>query len=410
MKPPVLSILRSFLLCAAVAMASTPAPAAQEGISGGTVRIGVLTDMSGIYSEIGGKGSVIAAQMAVEDFGGKVLGKPVEVVSADHHNRVDIGAKTAIKWYEHDGVDMITDVTNSAVAIVVSQVAAKRKRIVMVTGAATTQLTNENCTAYTIHHTYDTYALAHGTGEAVVKEGGNVWAFLTADYPFGHSLEEQTAAVVRASGGKVLGAARHPFNTKNFDPYLLRLEASNAKIIGLANAGGDAVKAIRTASALGVTKHQSIAALLLFISDIHDLGLQAAQGMYVTSAWYWNLNDATRAFAKRFHARTKRMPTMVQAGTYSAVTMYLNGIKATGTGNADAVMQWMKSAPHSDVFGKNMRVRADGRLVHDMYLFQVKKPAESKGDWDYYNLRRTIPAAEAFQPLSTSRCPLVNRR
>jgi branched-chain amino acid transport system substrate-binding protein len=409
MKHPAPALL-SLLLCSAIALAASPAPAAQDGISGGVVRVGVLTDMSGIYSEIGGEGSVVAAQMAVEDFGGTVLGRPVEVVSADHRNRVDVGARTAIKWYEHDGVDMITDVTNSAVAIVVSQVAAKRKHVVMVTGAATTELTNENCTPYTVHHTYDTYALAHGTGEAVVKEGGKVWAFLTADYPFGHSLEQQTAAVVRASGGKVLGAARHPFNTKDFDPYLLRLEASDAKIIGLANAGGDAVKAIEAASVLGVTKRQSIAALLLFISDIHDLGLQAAQGMFVTTAWYWNLDAGSRAFAERFFARTKRMPTMVQAGTYSAVTMYLSGVKATGTDDADAVMAWMKSTPYSDIFGKNMRVRADGRLVHDMYLMQVKKPAESRSDWDFYDLRRTIPAAEAFQPLSSSRCPLVKRK
>lgn len=406
MKHPTLSIL----LSAAMAIAAAPTTAAQERISGNVVRIGVLTDLSGTYSEIGGQDSVVAAQMAAEDFGGKVLGKPVEVVSADHQNRVDIGAKTAIEWYERDGVDMITDVLNSAVAIVVSQVAAKRRRIVMVTGAATTQLTNESCTPYTVHHTYDTYALAHGTGGALVKEGGNVWAFLTADYPFGHSLERETAAVVRASGGKVLGAARHPFNTKKLDPYLLRLEASDAKIIGLANAGGDAVTAIKAASALGVTKHQSIAALLLFISDIHDLGLQTAQGMFVTSAWYWNMNDETRAFARRFYARTKKMPTMVQAGTYSAVTMYLKGVQATGTDDADAVMTWMKSTLHSDVFGKNMQLRADGRLVHDMYLMQVKKPAESKSEWDYYDVRRTIPAAEAFQPLSASRCPLVKRK
>jgi branched-chain amino acid transport system substrate-binding protein len=400
----------SFFLGIAFAAAAASATAAEAKISGNAVRIGVLTDLSGIYSEIGGEGSVIAAQMAVADFGGKVLGMPIEVISADHRNRVDVGAKTAIEWYEHEGVDMITDVLNSAVAIVVSNVAAKRRRVVMVTGAATTQLTNESCNPYIVHHTYDTYALAHGTGTAVVKEGGKVWAFLTADYPFGHSLERETAAVVRASGGKVLGAARHPFNTTEFDPYLERLEASNATIIGLANAGGDTVKSIRAASALGVNKHQSIAALLLFISDIHDLGLQTAQGMFVTSAWYWNRDDATRDFARRFYARTKRMPTMVQAGTYSSVTMYLNGVKATGTDDADAVMTWMKSTLHSDVFGKNMRVRADGRLVHDMYLFQVKKPIDSKSEWDVYDLRRTIPAAEAFQPLSASRCPLVNKK
>lgn len=406
MNRPVLSIF----LGAAMALATAGAPAAEKGISDGVVRIGVLTDLSGIYSEIGGQGSVVAAQMAVEDFGGKVLGKPVEVVSADHKNRVDVGANTAIEWYEHGGVDMITDVLNSAVAIVVSRVAARRHHIVMVTGAATTQLTNENCTPYTVHHTYDTYALAHGTGRALVKEGEKVWAFLTADYPFGHSLERETAAVVRASGGKVLGAARHPFNTKEFDPYLERLEASQAEVVGLANAGGDTVKAIKAASALGMTKHQSIAALLLFISDIHDLGLQTAQGMFVTSAWYWNLNDETRAFARRFYARTKRMPTMVQAGTYSSVMMYLNGVKATGTDDADAVMTWMRSTPHSDLFGKNMQLRLDGRLVHDMYLLQVKKPAESKSEWDYYAMRRTIPAAEAFQPLAQSRCPLVKRK
>jgi branched-chain amino acid transport system substrate-binding protein len=409
MKHPNLSF-RSLFLGIAFAAAAVSATAAEPKISGNAVRIGVLTDLSGIYSEIGGEGSVIAAQMAVADFGGKVLGMPIEVISADHRNRVDIGAKTAIEWYERDGVDMITDVLNSAVAIVVSNVAAKRRRVVMVTGAATTQLTNESCNPYVVHHTYDTYALAHGTGQAVVKEGGKVWAFLTADYPFGHSLERETAAVVRASGGKVLGAARHPFNTSEFDPYLERLEASNATIIGLANAGGDTVKSIRAASALGVNKHQSIAALLLFISDIHDLGLQTAQGMFVTTAWYWNRDDATRAFARRYYARTKRMPTMVQAGTYSSVTMYLNGVKATGTDDADAVMAWMKSTLHSDVFGKNMQVRADGRLVHDMYLVQVKKPAESKSEWDFYDLRHTIPAAEAFQPLSTSRCPLVKKK
>ncbi|MGB8432896.1 MAG: ABC transporter substrate-binding protein [Burkholderiales bacterium] len=406
MKHPIHSIFLGIALATAAACAT----AAEPRISGNAVRIGVLTDLSGIYSEIGGEGSVIAAQMAVADFGGKVLGMPVEVISADHHNRVDVGAKTAIEWYEHEGVDMITDVLNSAVAIVVSNVAAKRRRVVMVTGAATTQLTNESCNPYVVHHTYDTYALAHGTGQAVVKQGGKVWAFLTADYPFGHSLERETAAVVRASGGKVLGAARHPFNTSEFNPYLERLEASNATIIGLANAGGDTVKSIRAASALGVNKHQSIAALLLFISDIHDLGLQTAQGMFVTSAWYWNRDDATRAFARRFYARTKRMPTMVQAGTYSSVTMYLNGVKATGTDDADAVMTWMKSTLHSDVFGKNMQVRADGRLVHDMYLFQVKKPIDSKSDWDVYDLRHTIPAAEAFQPLAASRCPLVKKK
>ncbi|MEO8630722.1 MAG: ABC transporter substrate-binding protein [Betaproteobacteria bacterium] len=378
-------------------------------LSGDMVRIGVLTDMSGLYSDVGGQGSVIAAQMAVDDFGGKVLGKKVDIVSADHQNKADVASNKAREWIDRDGVDMITDVLNSAVALSTAKVVAEKKRIMMDTGAASTRLTNEDCTPYTVHHTFDTYALAHGTGTAVVKQGGDTWFFLTADYAFGHSLEKDTSDVVKANGGKVLGAVRHPLSASDFSSFLLQAQASKAKIIGLANAGGDTVNSIKAANEFGLTKTQSLAGLLVFIADIHSLGLAATQGMYVTEAWYWDLNDDTRKWSKRFFEKTKKMPTMIHAGVYSSVTMYLNAVKATGTDDADQVMAWMRKNKHSDMFGKNMVLREDGRLLHEMYLFQVKKPAESKGPWDYYNLRSTIPADQAFQPLSLSRCPLIKK-
>ncbi len=378
-------------------------------LSGDMVRIGVLTDMSGLYSDVGGQGSVIAAQMAVDDFGGKVLGKKVDIVSADHQNKADVAANKAREWIDRDGVDMITDVLNSAVALATAKVVAEKKRIMMDTGAASTRLTNEDCTPYTVHHSYDTYALAHGTGTAVVKQGGDTWFFLTADYAFGHSLEKDTSDVVKANGGKVLGAVRHPLSASDFSSFLLQAQASKAKIIGLANAGGDTVNSIKAANEFGLTKTQSLAGLLVFIADIHSLGLAATQGMYVTEAWYWDLNDDTRKWSKRFFEKTKKMPTMIHAGVYSSVTMYLNAVKATGTDDADQVMAWMRKNKHSDMFGKNMVLREDGRLLHEMYLFQVKKPAESKAPWDYYNLRSTIPADQAFQPLSLSRCPLIKK-
>jgi branched-chain amino acid transport system substrate-binding protein len=382
---------------------------AQGKISGDVVKIGVLTDMSGLYSDIGGQGSVVAAQMAAEDFGGKVLGKKIEVVAADHQNKPDVASSKVREWVDRDGVDMVTDALNSAVAIASAKVLAEKKKILMDTGAASTRLTNEDCTPYTIHHTYDTYALANGTGKAVVKQGGDTWFFLTADYAFGHSLEKDTSEVVKASGGKVLGAVRHPLSASDFSSFLLQAQASKAKIIGLANAGGDTINSIKAANEFGLTKTQSLAGLLVFISDIHSLGLPVTQGMYVTEAWYWDLNDETRKWSKRFFERTKKMPTMIHAGVYSAVTMYLNAVKATGTDDADALMASMRKNKHSDMFGKNMVLREDGRLVHDMYLLQVKTPAESKGPWDYYHVRQVIPADQAFQPLSLSRCPLVKK-
>jgi branched-chain amino acid transport system substrate-binding protein len=385
--------------------------AGQSGgkFTGDVVRVGVLTDMSGLYSDIGGQGSVVAANMAAEDFGGTVLEKKIDVVSVDHQNKADVAAQKVREWIDRGGVDMITDALNSAVALATAKVVAEKKKILIDTGAASTRLTNEDCTPYTIHHTYDTYALANGTGRAVVKQGGDTWFFLTADYAFGHSLEQDTMNVVKETGGKVLGAVRHPLSASDFSSFLLQAKASKAKIIGLANAGGDTINSIKAANEFGLTKTQNLAGLLVFVSDIHSLGLQATQGMYVTEAWYWDLNDQTRAWSKRFFEKTQKMPTMIHAGVYSATTMYLNAVKATGTDDADAVMAWLRANRHSDMFGSDMRLREDGRLVHDMYLFQVKKPSESKGPWDYYHVREKIAADQAFQPISLSRCPLLNR-
>ena len=396
------------LMAGAVAL-SPSLWAQQKKISDDVVRIGVLTDMSGLYSDIGGQGSVTAAQMAIDDFGGKVLGKKIELTSADHQNKADVAAQKAREWYDTGGVDMITDMLNSAAALAVAKVTAEKKRILIDTGAASTRLTNEDCTPYTIHHSYDTYALANGTGNAVVKQGGDTWFFLTADYAFGHSLEKDTSDVVKASGGKVLGAVRHPLAASDFSSFLLQAQASKAKIIGLANAGGDTINSIKAANEFGLTKTQTLAGLLVFVTDIHSLTLVPTQGMYVTEAWYWDLNDETRKWSKRYFDKMKKMPSMNQAGVYSAVTMYLNAVKATGSDDADTVMAWLKAHPQSDMFGKNMKLREDGRLVHDMYLFQVKKPQESKAPWDYYHLREVIPADKAFQPLSLSRCPLVKK-
>jgi branched-chain amino acid transport system substrate-binding protein len=306
--------MRSVLIVAML-VASTAA-LAQGKISGDMVKVGVLTDLSGLYSDIGGQGSVVAAQMAAQDFGGKVLGKRVEVVSADHQNKADVASSKVREWVDRDGVDMVTDALNSAVALASARVLAEKKRILMDTGAASTRLTNEDCTPYTIHHTYDTYALANGTGKAVVKQGGDTWFFLTADYAFGHSLEKDTAEMVKASGGKVLGAVRHPLSAADFSSFLLQAQASRAKIIGLANAGGDTINSIKAANEFGLTRNQSLAGLLVFISDIHSLGLGVTQGMYVTEAWYWDLNDETRKWGKRFFERTKKMLTMIHAGVY----------------------------------------------------------------------------------------------
>lgn len=389
--------------------AAKPAAAKAGAISGDKVKIAVMNDMSGLYADIGGPGSAEAARMAAQDFGGKVLGKPVEIVFADHQNKPDVGANKAREWYDTQGVDMILDVPTSSVAIAVGKVAAEKKRIMIATGAATTRLTNEDCNAYTVHYAYDTYALANGTGKAIVQTGGKTWYFITADYAFGHSLESDTAAVVKANGGEVKGVVRHPLNASDFSSFLLQAQASKAQIVGLANAGGDTINSVKAANEFGLTRNQSLAGLLLFITDIHSLGLKTAQGMMLTSAWYWDTNEETRKFSRRFFEKVKRMPTFDQAAVYSAVTTYLKAIQAVGTDDADKVMAELKKTKINDMFAKNGYIRQDGRMVHDMYLMQVKKPEESKYPWDYYKVKATIPAEEAFQPLSKSTCPMIKK-
>ena len=373
-------------------------------------KIGVLNDMSGLYSDITGPGSVVAAQMAVEDFGAKQKGMKVEIVSADHQNKPDVGTNIARTWIDVDKVDVIVDVPTSSVALAISEVVREKNKVFLVSGAAASDLTGPKCSPNTIHWTYDTWALANGTGKALVKTGGDTWFFLTADYAFGHALERDTAATVEANGGKVLGKIRHPLNTSDFSSYLLQAQASKAKVIGLANAGGDTINSIKQGAEFGIVKGgQNFAGLLVFISDVHALGLASAQGLVLTESWYWDMNDANREFAKKFSAANKgKYPTMVQAGVYGAVTHYLKSVEALKNDeDGKAVVAKMKAMPTDDkLFGKGT-IRADGRKIHDMYLFEVKKPEESKEPWDLYKLRATIPAAEAFRPLKEGGCPLV---
>jgi len=378
-------------------------------ISGDVVKIAVLSDMSGVYSDIGGKGSVVAAQMAVDTFGGKILGKPIEVVSADHQNKADIGANKAREWFDTQGVDLIVDVPNSGVAIAVSKVANEKHKLFIVSGAGSSRLTNEDCNPYTIHYVYDTYATGGVTGRAVVQHGGNSWYFITADYAFGHSLQDDTTRAVKAAGGQVLGSVLHPLSAADFSSYLLQAQASKAKVIGLANAGGDTINSIKTAAEFGINKKQTLAGLLVYITDVNSLGLQAAQGMYVAEAFYWDMNDETRKFGKAFQAKMGKMPNMSQAGVYSSVLQYLKAIQATGTDEADVVIKKLKETTLNDAFVKNGKIRPDNRMVHDFYLFQVKSPGESKYPWDYYKLISTISADQAFQPLAESRCPLMKK-
>lgn len=399
----------SLRLMAAASMLAFGASAASAQISDDVVRIGVLADMSGIYSDLSGKGAVEAVKMAAEDFGGSVLGKKIDVVFADHLNKPDIGAAKAREWFDSGKVDMINDLANSGVARAVATVAKEKKRHIIVNGASNMGITNELCSPYAIHYAYDAYSLAHGTGKAVVEQGGKTWFFLTVDFAFGIGLEEQVSSVVRANGGRVAGAARHPLATTDFSSYILQAQASKAEIIGVASTGADAVNAIRAAAEFGATKNQKLAALLLWIEDVHALGLDAAQGLLLTNAWYWDMNDETRAFAKRFNERVGKMPNMAQAADYSSTMMYLNAVKAAGTDEPDAVSKKMREMTVSDMFTKEGKVRVDGRFVHDMYLWQVKTPAESKTPWDYLKPVSTIPAEQAFQPLSASKCDLVKK-
>lgn len=379
-------------------------------VSDDVVKIGVLNDRSGLYADLSGEGSVVAARMAVEDFGGTVLGQPIEVISADHQNKPDVGASIAREWFDVQKVDIIVDVPTSSVALAVQEVAKEKNRIFMDSGAGSTALTNDHCSPVGFHWTYDTRALAVGTATALLEQGGDTWFFITADYEFGHSLEENTAAVVLAGGGQVLGKVRHPLSTADFSAYLLQAQASGAKVIGLANAGSDTTNAIKQASEFGITQGgQQLAALLLFITDVHALGLPVAQGLVLTTGFSWNQNDTARAWADRFNERHGAMPTMVQAGVYSAVLHYLESIDAAGTDEAQAVAEQIRARPVDDgVLTSNGVVRADGRMVHDMYLARVKSPDESTGPWDYFDIVATIPGDVAFLPLSESTCSLVN--
>ncbi len=385
--------------------------AARADFTGKTIKIGVLNDRSGLYADLAGQGSVIAAQMAVEDFG-KIPGAKVEIVFADHQNKPDVGSNIARQWYDVDGVDMIVDVPTSSVALAVSQVTRDKNKVFIGSGPGTSDLTGKACSPNTVHWTYDTYALAHTTGKAEVEAGGKTWFFLTADYAFGAALERDTSEVVKANGGQVLGDVKHPLNTTDFYSFLLQAQASKAQVIGLANAGGDTINAIKAASEFGIVKGgQKLAGLLVFLTDIHALGLQTAQGLLLSESFYWDKNDQTRAWSKKFAQRNGgKMPTMVQAGVYAGVLHYLKAVKALKSdADGKAVVDEMKKLPTDDpLFGKGT-IRVDGRKMHPMYLYEVKTPAESKGPWDYYKLIKEVPAEHAFRPLSQDDCSLVKK-
>ena len=386
--------------------------AAEDGkkISDDVVKIGVMTDLSGVYSESGGQGSITAAKMAIADFGGHVLGKQIVLITGDHQNKADIGASKAREWIDTQQVDMITDLITSSVALAVAKVTHEKKRVNMTVGAGTTRLTNEDCSPYTVHYAYDTYALANGTAKTVTHQGGDTWYFMTADYVFGHSLEKDASEVVIANGGKVLGAVRHPLNASDFSSFILQAQASKAKIIGLANAGNDTINALKSARDFGLDKGgQRFAGMLININDTHSMGLDVAQGMLLTEGFYWDRTEESRKFSKRYFDLAKKMPNMIHAGVYSAVTNYLKAVQAAGTDDADQVMSKLKTTKINDFYAPNGVIREDGRMVHDMYLVEVKKPSESKYPWDYYRVKHTIPASEAFQPLSKSKCQQLKK-
>jgi branched-chain amino acid transport system substrate-binding protein len=394
-------------LISVLAAACIGAPAARAQISDDVVKIGVLNDQSGLYADLGGPGSVVAARMAVEDAGGAVLGKPVEIVFADHQNKADIGVAVARRWFENEKVDMAIGFDNSAVALAVEQLAFERNRIAIAGAVGSTAFTGKNCTPNEASWIYDSYALTTSLAKATVAEGRDTWFFVTVDYTFGHSLEADATAAVKAAGGKVLGSVRHPLNTSDFSSYLLQAQASGAKVVAFANGGGDMVNAVKQANEFGLTKNQTMVSLLVFISDVHSMELKAAQGLKFVTAFYWDRNDETRAWSKRFFDRHGRMPTMPQASVYSAVRHYISAIKAAGTDEAKAVMAKMRETPVNDFYVKNARLREDGRLVHEMYFAQVKTPSESTKPWDYYKILATIPGDQAFRALADGGCPLV---
>ena len=390
-----------------LALAILGATSARAQISNNVVKVGVLNDQSGLYADLGGPGSVAAAQMAADDAGGSVLGAPIEIVFADHQNKADIGVAVARRWFENEDVDMAIGFDNSSVALGVEQLAAEHHRIAIAGAVGTTAFTGKNCTSYEASWVYDSYALTTSLAKSIVAEGRDTWFFVTVDYAFGHSLEADATAAVQAAGGKVLGSVRHPLNTSDFSSYLLQAQASGAKVVAFANGGGDMVNAVKQANEFGLTKNQSMVSLLVFISDVHSMGLEAAQGLKFVTAFYWNRDDQSRAWSKRFFDRQGRMPTMAQASVYSAVRHYLAAIAAAGTDEAKAVMAKMREMPVDDFYVRNGHLREDGRLVHDMYFAQVKQPSDSSRPWDYYNILGMIPGDQAFRPLAESGCPLA---
>jgi branched-chain amino acid transport system substrate-binding protein len=395
---------KAIAIAAAAAGAIGVSMPAQAQISGDTIKIGFLTDMSGVYSDIDGNGGAEAMRMAIADMGGAINGKKIQLIVADHQNKPDIAASKAGEWFDQQGIDVLIGGTNSGASLSMAGVAAQKKKPFFAIGAGAAALTNEKCTPYTVHYAYDTVALARGTGSAMVKQGGKSWYFMTADYAFGHNLEKDTAEVVKSHGGTVLGSVKHPLGASDFSSFLLQAQSSKAQVLGLANAGGDFINSTKAANEFGLTKKMKIAGLLVFINDIHTLGLKTTEGMYLTDGWYWDMNADTRNWAKRYFAKMKKEPSMLQAGDYSAVMTYLNAVKATGTDDGDKVMAYMKSHKVNDMFAKNAEIRPDGRLVHDMYLMQVKSPAESKYPWDYYKVVATIPGDQAYTTKAETKC------
>ncbi len=405
---PLAAAIASLMLGAA---STTAIAQGKPGISDDTVKIGLLLDLSGVYADIAGQGTATAVQMAIDDFGGKVNGKKIELVFADHNNKADIAAAKAREWFDVNKVDAVLDVAGSATALSALEVARSKHKIMFFSGPGVQRITTDLCAPTAIHYAYDTYSLANVTAKAMAKRGGDTWYFMTVDWAFGVSLQQAAEDVVKKSGGKVLGAIKHPSGAPDFSSYMLQAQASGAKVIGLANSGADTINSIKAAQEFGLMKSgkQKLAGLLLFINDIHAIGLPTAQGLILAEAFYWDLNPETRAWSKRYFEKTKRMPNMIQAGAYSSTMHYLNAIKATGTDDTDTVMKKMKATPINDFFAKNGKIRDDGRMTHDMYLFEVKSPKESKAPWDYYKVLGTVPGDEAFMPLSQSTCPLVKK-
>ena len=391
------------LACAALLVAATPA---QAQISGDAIRIGIITDMSSLYADIDGPGGIEAIRMAIADAGGAINGKKIEILFADHQNKADIAAAKAREWFDTQGLDMLIGGTNSGTALAMAKVAAEKKKPFLVVGAASSALTNDQCSPYTVHWAYDTVALAKGTGNAVVKAGGKSWYFLTADYAFGAALQNDTSTVVKAAGGTIVGSVKHPLSASDFSSFLLQAQSSKAQILGLANAGGDTINSIKAANEFGITKTMKLAGLLIFITDIHSLGLKTTQGMYLTDSWYWNKDADARAWSRRFFEKMKRMPSSVQAGDYSAATQYLAAVKATGTDDADKVLAHMRKTKINDMFAKGGFIRDDGRMVHDMYLMQVKTPAESTEPWDYYKVAEVFKGEAAWTTKADTKCAL----